>query len=82
MNIAEKLDEERSQGETRGMLHGIPVLVKDVRRSKAWFFKDPNVFRILQRRIECKQQQVPGLYWEALYQETLILSPSYAMQAQ
>ena len=82
MNIAEKLDEERSQGETRGMLHGIPVLVKDVRHFKGLFLEEPNMSRILQRRIECKQQQVPGLCWEALCQEMLILYPSYAVQVQ
>ena len=82
MNIAEELDEERGQGKTRGMLHGIPVLVKDVRRTTTYLLEEPNTFRISQRRMECKQQQVPGLYWEALYQETLILYPSYAVQAQ
>lgn len=29
--IAEELDDERQQGKIRGPLHGIPVLVKDVR---------------------------------------------------
>jgi amidase len=31
LDIAAELDDERRAGTVRGMLHGIPVLVKDVR---------------------------------------------------
>ncbi|MDI1487403.1 MAG: hypothetical protein OHK93_006672 [Ramalina farinacea] len=31
IRVAKKMDEERRQGGIRGMLHGIPVLVNDVR---------------------------------------------------
>lgn len=31
VQIAEYLDQERACGKCRGVLHGIPVLVKDVR---------------------------------------------------
>ena len=30
LNIAAKLDQERKDGNVRGPLHGIPVLIKDV----------------------------------------------------
>ena len=32
LDIATQLDQERAKGHVRGPLHGIPVLVKDVRR--------------------------------------------------
>jgi amidase len=30
LEIAEERDRERARGDTRGILHGIPILVKDV----------------------------------------------------
>ena len=33
LDIAAKMDEERQRGFTRGPLHGVPVVIKDVRLS-------------------------------------------------
>jgi hypothetical protein len=81
--IAEGLDAERRDGKVRGLLHGVPVLVKDVSKS-CNSGKSMLTFwvRIWQQKTRCKPQEDLGHYWVAWFHEMLTLSPCFEKPVQ
>ncbi|CAL8582721.1 hypothetical protein XPA_008369 [Xanthoria parietina] len=63
--IAKKLDEERQRGIVRSTLHGIPVLVKDVRNASVLTLSKTDGSRTSPRMIGCKRLPALGLCWAA-----------------